>query len=71
MKFRYSRFALASCAALLTGTALVAQTPAPLNLQDAMPFDAAVKTGTLPNGLEYFVRANSRPAQRVSMRLAL
>src|SRR3954462_1070774 len=58
-----------SLAVLLTGTALLAQ--APLNLQDTMPLDAAVKTAKLPNGLTYFIRANNRPAQRVSMRLAV
>ncbi len=69
MKIRLSRVLLASFVALLTSAALLAQ--APLNLQDTMPFDAAVKTAKLPNGLTYFIRANSRPAQRVSMRLAV
>src|SRR5499427_7550740 len=50
-------------------TSLVSQ--APLNLQGALPFDAAVKTGSLPNGLKYYIRQNGRPAQRVSMRLAV
>ena len=50
-------------------TSLVAQ--APLNLQGALPFDAAVKTGSLPNGLKYYIRQNGRPARRVSMRLAV
>src|SRR6185369_7648004 len=30
-----------------------------------------VRTGQLPNGLKYFIRNNSRPASRVSMRLAV
>src|SRR5439155_8513244 len=42
-----------------------------VNHQDTIPFDAAVGTGTLPNGLKYFVRQNSRPAKRVSLRLAV
>jgi zinc protease len=41
------------------------------NLRDTIPFDAAVRTGTLPNGLKYFVRQNARPAKRVSLRLAV
>src|SRR4051812_21885038 len=45
--------------------------PQPVNLQQALPFDAAVKTGTLPNGLKYYVRKNSRPANRVVLRLAV
>src|SRR5215471_2893259 len=59
--------------ASLVGVALLGQAPAqlPLNLQDTMPLDAAVKTAKLPNGLTYFIRKNSRPAQRVSMRLAV
>ena len=58
------------CAVLLTAAAVVpaAQT---FNPQDRMPFDSAVRTGTLPNGLKYFVRENSRPAKRVSLRLAV
>ncbi|HEY7056914.1 MAG TPA: insulinase family protein, partial [Vicinamibacterales bacterium] len=39
--------------------------------QDTIPFDAAVSTGTLPNGLKYFVRKNGRPASRVLLRLAV
>src|SRR3954454_15119376 len=39
--------------------------------QDTIPFDAAVKTGTLPNGLRYYVRKNGRPANRVLLRLAV
>lgn len=39
--------------------------------QDTIPFDAAVRTGTLPNGLKYYVRKNTRPANRVLLRLAV
>src|SRR5665213_499590 len=45
--------------------------PAALNLQDRLPFDAAIHTAALPNGLTYFVRQNARPAKRVSLRLAV
>src|SRR4051812_9840692 len=38
---------------------------------DLLPFDAAVTTGTLPNGLNYYIRKNSRPEQRVFMQLAV
>src|SRR3982751_2655111 len=48
-----------------------ASAPQSVNLQQALPFDAAVKTGTLPNGLKYYVRKNSRPANRVLLRLAV
>jgi zinc protease len=46
----------------------VAQT---FNLQDVIPLDKAIHTATLPNGLKYYVRQNSRPAKRVSLRLAV
>ncbi len=36
-----------------------------------LPFDSAVTAGTLPNGLRYYIRANSEPAGRVEMRLAV
>jgi len=51
-----------------------AQAPATqqsFNLQDPLPFDAAVRTGTLPNGMRYFVRQNARPEKRVALRLAV
>ena len=60
---------------LLCATPVLAQAPspavAPLALQDRIPFDAAVRTGTLPNGVRYFIRQNGRPANRVALRLAV
>src|SRR5215218_3016250 len=44
---------------------------ASLSLQDKIPFDSNVRTGTLPNGLTYFIRQNGRPANRVTLRLAV
>ena len=63
-------------AGLFLATVVSGQAPAPaaapaLNLQQAIPFDAAVRTGTLPNGLKYFIRQNARPEKRISMRLAV
>jgi zinc protease len=48
-----------------------AGTAPPLQLQDRIPFDTAVRTGTLPNGVTYFIRQNGRPANRVALRLAV
>src|SRR5438093_11559485 len=62
------RFFLGLSVALFISVGLVAQT---FNLQDTIPFDAAVRPATLPNGLTYFVRQNARPAKRVSLRLAV
>ncbi|MGE5815737.1 MAG: M16 family metallopeptidase [Acidobacteriota bacterium] len=40
-------------------------------LDEVIPFDPAVTTGTLPNGLKYYVRHNGRPEKRVAMRLVV
>jgi len=48
-----------------------ASVPADLALDRTLPVDPAVKTGTLPNGVKYFIRENKRPAGRVAMRLAV
>src|SRR5262245_22951441 len=65
---------LALAGLLLTGV-VAAQAPqpaaAPPNLQQPIPFDSAVRTGTLPNGLKYFIRQNARPEKRISLRLAV
>ena len=37
----------------------------------ALPLDTAIKTGTLPNGLKFYIRKNGRPEKRVSLRLAV
>src|SRR6187401_1859 len=44
---------------------------APFRLTDPLPFDPAVRTGTLPNGMTYYIRKNGRPEKRVSLRLAV
>src|SRR5688500_11658016 len=38
---------------------------------DPLPFDPAVVTGTLPNGLDFYIRKNDRPDNRVLLRLAV
>lgn len=48
--------------------------PAPVTALDRdarLPFDPVVRTGTLPNGLTYYVRQNGRPANRLLLRLAV
>ncbi len=44
---------------------------ASLKPADAMPVDAAISQGTLPNGLRYYVRANQKPEHRAELRLAV
>ncbi len=38
---------------------------------DRLPFDPAVTTGSLPNGLRYYIRHNTRPEKRVMLQLAV
>lgn len=45
--------------------------PAELALDRPLPVDPAVRSGRLSNGIRYFIRQNRRPANRVSMRLAV
>ena len=68
--FRFA--AVVSTVALLPPT-VSAQPPAaaPPALTEPVPFDTAVRTGTLPNGLRYFIRQNPRPEKRLSLRLAV
>lgn len=50
---------------------LAVPAPAQTADDDPLPLDPAVRKGTLPNGLTYLIRANGRPANRVSLRLAV
>ena len=38
---------------------------------ETLPFDRHVVRGTLPNGLTYFIRKNTRPEKRVMLQLAV
>src|SRR5262245_24211288 len=40
-------------------------------LRDTLRLDTRVRTGVLPNGLRYFIRANHKPEARVALRLAV
>ncbi len=71
MTMRLRRAAgLAAAAAVLVSVQLAAQ-QAPPAPQTVIPFDTAVRTGTLPNGLTYYVRHNDVPEHRVVMRLVV
>jgi zinc protease len=44
----------------------------PVQLQaQRLPADSAVKIGTLPNGLRYYIRANQKPEKRAELRLVV
>lgn len=38
---------------------------------DTLPVDPALRTGTLPNGMQYYVRANHTPKDRAELRLVV
>ena len=67
MKMRIRRWGFVT----LFVTLVLAPLAARQALQDTIPLDPAVRTGRLPNGLTYYVRQNSRPANRVLLRLAV
>ncbi len=49
---------------------LPAQSVSP-DLSSDIPVDSTIRTGTLDNGLTYYVRQNQRPENRVELRLAV
>lgn len=57
--------------AFLVPLFLVPPSVAAQDLAQPIPLDRAIRSGTLPNGLRYFIRQNGRPAKRVSIRLAV
>ena len=71
---------LATMVAILAGTAASAAgaqgpaTRAPVDsfaLGRALPVDPAVRIGTLPNGIRYYIRRNAKPEQRAELRLVV
>ncbi len=64
-----SALILAACLCL-SPVAAVAQKPLP-PLDSKLTPDPVVTTGTLPNGLRYYVRTNGVPEHRVQFRLAV
>jgi len=48
-----------------------ARAAAPQPLTALLPVDPAVKVGTLPNGIRYYIRKNALPAKRAELRLVV
>ncbi len=81
----FSNLSVAAIVAVLTATAADAQATAKkpttraaakaprdsFALQAALPVDAAVRIGTLPNGIRYYIRRNAKPEQRAELRLVV
>ena len=69
-----SRLILSRIRAAYLVTALLLVGGAPGSAQDLnapLPLDLAIRTGTLPNGLTFFIRHNALPNDRVMLRLAV
>lgn len=70
-----------ACLTLAVPTALLAQTRASAPKAQAprdsfaltapLPADPAVKMGTLPNGIAYYIRKNAKPEKRAELRLVV
>jgi len=41
------------------------------DLNSKVPIDPSIKTGTLKNGIKYYIKKNTKPENRVEMRLAI
>ena len=73
MIFSRIRGAYLALLALMCMTAVSSQVSAqaPANLNAPLPLDKAIRTGTLPNGLTFYIRKNTEPEDRAMMRLAV
>src|SRR5688500_15640954 len=71
LAFSFVVVSLVATGGALAQQAQTAQASPSFNAQDAIPFDAAVRTATLPNGIKVFIRRNEQPAKRVALRLAI
>lgn len=72
---RYALLSLLLVLASCSATEPVVQPAAPAVetglLAEPLGLDPAVRTGTLPNGLTYFVRRNAEPRERAELRLVV
>ena len=59
---------LAALALALPASVFAQSTPA---LTDSLTWDPTVRRGVLPNGIRWYVKKNTRPEARVSLRLAV
>src|SRR5687767_3760667 len=67
--------ALSLSALLVLAAPAIAQQPSAApsapNLSTQLPVDPKVRIGTLPNGLRYYIRQNTRPEKRAELRLVV
>jgi zinc protease len=63
--------------AFLAAAPAVAQAPKPAAATDSfaltarIPTDSRIRSGTLPNGLKYYIRKNTKPEKRAELRLVV
>src|SRR5215467_5683126 len=66
------RLQMAAVALLVVVASALAAAQSPkFALNARLPLAPDIKTGTLPNGLKFYIRKNARPEKRVSLRLAV
>ena len=71
LRARLSLLFVAAATSLAVAQSKPTGTLRAIDYRELVPFDTAIHTATLPNGLKYFVRQNDRPAKRVSLRLGV
>jgi zinc protease len=71
LRARLSLLLVAAATSLVVAQSKPAESLRPIDFRELVPFDKAIHTATLPNGLKYFIRQNDRPAKRVSLRLGV
>jgi zinc protease len=65
-------FGAASLASVIAGAPSMASAQQPTGTAAApLPFDPAVKIGTLSNGMRYYIRENHKPEKRAELRLVV
>lgn len=65
------RFLLLPALLLLLVSSCKQETPSGIDLTAELPLDSTVRTGTLENGLTYFIKKNTKPENRAELRLAV
>ena len=64
MRAAYLALLVLACTAIISGQA-------PTDLAAPLPLDKAIRTGTLPNGMTFYIRRNTEPDDRAMLRLAV
>src|SRR6476661_4302661 len=71
LKAKHIRMKLTAWLQALLLLLLSTVTFAQADLSQQLPVDPAVRIGTLPNGLTYYIRQNDKPAKKMELRLVV